>query len=61
MSIMAQVPSDSELMKAWELHKSTPEYLNSKSWASNPAHVEGSLWALFSAGWRAAHSLDKGD
>lgn len=54
MTTMAPVPNEHPLMKAWEAHKQTEEYANSKKWAANERHVDGSLWALFEAGWRAA-------
>jgi hypothetical protein len=42
------------MLKAWEAHKQTAEYANSKRWATDPNHVEGSLWALFVAGYASA-------
>jgi hypothetical protein len=45
---------DHPLMRAWNAHKATPEYANSVSWAQHAEHVEGSMWALFMAGWTAA-------
>lgn len=56
MSTSAQVPQDHPLMRAWNAHKATPEYANSKSWAQHADHVDGSLWALFVAGWTAAQT-----
>ena len=41
-------------MVAWNQHKQSDEYRNSKKWATHPEHVEGSLWAVFEAGFRAA-------
>ena len=46
-------PRDSPLMKAWEAYKSTDAYQNTRRWAQHEAHVDGSLWAAFSAGFRA--------
>lgn len=54
MSTSAQVPQDHPLMRAWNAYKATPEYANSKIWAQHAEHVDGSLWALFMAGWQAA-------
>lgn len=54
MSIMTPVPSDHPLMKAWTAYQQTSEYVNSQSWARHPDHTEGSLWAAFERGWRAA-------
>ena len=56
MSTSTPIPQDHPLMRAWNAHKVTPEYANSKSWAQHAEHVEGSLWALFMAGWTAAQS-----
>lgn len=56
MSLMAQVPTDHPLILAWNAHKATAEYENSKRWAQHAEHLEGSLWALFMAGWSAAQS-----
>lgn len=63
MTTSTQLPKDHPLMIAWEAHKASDEYVNSLRWAqyvrqddnlrlSHP-HVEGSLWALFVAGWEA--------
>ena len=38
MTTMAQVPSDHPLMIAWEAHKQTDAYANSKKWAAHPQH-----------------------
>lgn len=54
MSTDTQLPQDHPLMKAWEAHKQTPEYASSRAWVTNQEHVDGSLWALFMAGWMAA-------
>ena len=54
MPTMTPVPKDDPMMKAWEEFKQTPAYANAKSWAANPHHLEGSLWALYSQGFRDA-------
>lgn len=54
MSVSAQEPKDSPLMLAWTAHKESEAYKNSLNWAAYSDHREGSLWALFSAGFRAA-------
>ena len=51
--IMQQISEDAPVMKAWKAHKATDEYANSLRWATDPAHAEGSLWALFYAGYFA--------
>ncbi len=61
MSAMSPVPKDHPLMLAWEAHKKTEEYANSRNWAAHPQHVDGSLWALFSAGWQAAQPAQSVD
>lgn len=53
MDTSAPIPHDHPLWRAWNAHKVTPEYANSKCWAKHDEHVEGSLWALFMAGWMA--------
>lgn len=57
---MAPVPKDDPLMRAWEAHKQTEDYANSKKWAAHEQHVDGSLWALFSAGWAAGKDHERG-
>jgi hypothetical protein len=56
--VMAPVPKDSPLMKAWESYKAGPNYKNTRNWAVNPDHTEGSLWAAFVKGWSAAGGAD---
>ena len=53
---MTPEPKDSPLMKAWEAYKVTDDYANTRKWAyyNNGEHVDGSLWASFSEGFRAA-------
>ncbi len=52
MSVEAQVPEDHPMLIAWKRHKDTPEYANTRKWAADPDHVDGSLWATFIAGWQ---------
>jgi hypothetical protein len=54
MSAMTVVPDNDPLMRAWNEFKQTEEFANAKKWASHPEHLDGSLWALFDAGFRAA-------
>jgi len=74
-------PEDHPLMLAWNSHKQTDEYKNSKHWAlaiqpmiqvgdpdadrkryqlmpvdQREQHIEGSLWAVFCAGYNAAQA-----
>ena len=48
-----QMRPDEPMMVDWAAHKATPEYENSKRWASDPGYLDGSLWGLFMAGWLA--------
>lgn len=50
----APLPDDDPLMIAWKAYKETDEYKNIRNWASHPSHVDGSLWASFVQGYRAA-------
>lgn len=54
MSAMTPVPKDDPMMKVWEAFKQTAEYANAKTWAANPNHREGSLWAMYSQGFKDA-------
>jgi hypothetical protein len=56
----ALVPKGHPLMKAWEKFKASDEFANSKRWAAHPEHLDGSLWALFDAGWHAGVSAAMG-
>lgn len=47
------VPKDAPVMVAWERYKQTEEYANTRKWAQTE-HVDGSLWAAFEEGFRAA-------
>lgn len=53
MPTMSRVPDNHPLMLAWEEHKKSEDFANSKKWAAYPEHLEGSLWALFMAGYNA--------
>lgn len=50
MSTQAPLPKNHPLVIAFEKYKATPEYANTRRWALHDAHVDGSLWAAFSAG-----------
>lgn len=54
MNTMTKLPDDHPLMRAWLEHRGSAEFNNSKSWAAKPEHLQGSLWALFMAGWNSA-------
>jgi hypothetical protein len=46
------IPEGAPLMQAWLAYKGTPEFANTLSWAGKLN--EGSLWAAFVEGWKAA-------
>lgn len=48
------VPKTDPMMKAWDSFRTSDEYVNIKSWASKSEHLQGSLWAMFVAGYKAA-------
>lgn len=50
------VRADAPLMVAWTAYTATEEFANTKRWATNPDHTDGSLWAAFAAGFAAASS-----
>lgn len=54
MPTMMQVPADHPVMVAWREYQATDEYVNSRKWASDPEHIDGSLWAAFLMGYRTA-------
>ena len=56
---MRAVGDDEPVMIAWKAHKETPDFANSKKWAAFPEHLDGSLWALFSAGFSAGQSTTR--
>jgi hypothetical protein len=57
-TVSGPVPTDHPLMQAWTAHKATEEYANSRRWAHHEEHVDGSLWALFMAGYMAAKACN---
>lgn len=54
MPEMRALQEDHPLMIAWKKHQESDDFANSKKWAAYPEHLQGSLWALFMAGWKAA-------
>lgn len=51
MSVEAPLPDDHPLKIAWEEYKQSKSYANTRQWALQEDHVDGSLWAAFSFGW----------
>jgi hypothetical protein len=54
MPAMAPVPEDHPLMIAWNAYKATDDFANTRKWAAQDQHLDGSLWAAFEQGYRAA-------
>lgn len=54
MSTATLLPADHPLRRAWEAYKASDDYPNTRRWALVDAHVDGSLWAAFAAGFDAA-------
>ena len=52
-NVERMVGQDEPLMIAWNAYKATEEYANSRQWAEYKAHLDGSLWAAFCAGYAA--------
>jgi hypothetical protein len=50
---MCALAKDAPVMIAWEAYKTSPDYANTRNWALREAHVDGSLWAAFFAGFNA--------
>lgn len=51
------VPQSDPLMKSWDEFKQSDEFKNAMHWASqqsNPAYIEGSLWAAYARGFKDA-------
>jgi hypothetical protein len=57
-TVMRQVRKDDPLMIAWQAYVGGEEYQNSFMWASHEEHRDGSLWAAFMAGFRAAQATE---
>lgn len=58
-NVMQRIPDDHPLMVAWNEFKASDDYEKTKQWATAPAHTEGSLWAVFMAGWYKACALQQ--
>lgn len=53
---MSPLPKNDPALVAWEAYKASPEYQNTRRWASHDDHVDGSLWAAFLQGRQSAPS-----
>jgi hypothetical protein len=55
MSDLMRVCKPTEpVMVAWKEYQGTGDFANSKKWAIHTEHVQGSIWAAFSAGFAMA-------
>lgn len=67
MNVSAPIPPDHPLMVAWEAHKATEDFANTKRWAITGALkgdvelIHGQLWAIFVAGWEARGAVQPGE
>ena len=52
------IPENDPRMVAWRAYRKTAEYANTKHWAGNEDHVDGSLWAAFVRGFEAALAVE---
>lgn len=52
-NVQTQLPKDHPMMIAWEAYKETADFENTRKWVNHPEHSIGSLWAAFTAGYRA--------
>lgn len=52
-SEQTHVAKDAPVMIAWKLYKKEPDFENTKRWACEKQHTEGSLWAAYENGFRA--------
>jgi hypothetical protein len=75
MNVSARVPDDDPLMIAWKAWRANDEYATAKQWAeylviesngpnmsawrAKHPQLEGSLWAMFVAGWNARAAVGK--
>lgn len=41
-------------MIAWAEYQTSEEFKNTQKWAAHPEHLQGSLWAVFVAGFKVA-------
>lgn len=57
--VQTQADPNSPMMKAWEQFAKSESFSNSKRWAADPAHVDGSMWNCFMIGWRSATGAER--
>jgi hypothetical protein len=52
--VLVALSNDDPRMIAWEKWKASEDFMNTRKWALKEAHVDGSLWAAFLAGWTSS-------
>jgi hypothetical protein len=57
MSAARPCSPDEPVMIAWNAYRVTEDYANTKRWATDPRHCDGSLWAAFDRGFNTATTL----
>ena len=57
--VESPVPATDPLMIAWEAYKQSPAYANSRKWAQQEEHVDGSMWAAFMTGFTYARDQER--
>jgi len=55
---MTPVADDDPMLIAWKEYQNTDGFTITSQWAGNPKHLEGSLWAIFSNGWKARAAFE---
>ena len=50
--VQSPIPANHPMMLAWGKYKASAEFANTRRWALDEAHVTGSLWASFIAGYQ---------
>lgn len=53
MNVSTPLLDSDPRMVAWKAYKNTPAYHNSRHWVAMQEHREGSMWAVFLAGWES--------
>lgn len=59
--VQTPVPEDHPMMRSWNEYKATESYKNTRKWALDDRHVDGSLWAAFLAGYQEGSGNDGSD
>ena len=51
---MTPIDQRDPLWLTWQKYRQTEQYANAAKWATHAEHTEGSMWAAFTAGFKAA-------